>query len=277
MAKIISFGNFKGGTGKTTNSTMIAYELSNMGYKVLLGDLDPQADATDLLLLTKKRRGNFEVNKTMMACLAEGSFKDSIIEIKNNLFLLPSADDFSSYNIFLEKKFPNADFNSRNNYFNDVLNEVKENYDFIILDNPPSISIYTNSSLIASDYVIIVLQTQERSLTGAEAFVEYLNEFVNQNDLDLEAVGILPVLLNRDSIYDNSAYMNSIEVFGKENVFKNVIKNMERLKKYDLRGIIDPEFDKIESDFHDFRVHELYKKITEEMLTRIGMIEKGEI
>ncbi|MGM0183380.1 hypothetical protein IGK74_002345 [Enterococcus sp. AZ150] len=277
MTKVISFGNFKGGTGKTTNSTMVAYELSNMGYKVLLGDLDPQANATDLLLLTKKRRGEFDVDKTMMTCLAEGSFKDSIVEIKENLFLLPSADDFSSYNMFLEQKFPNSDFTSRNNYFNDVLKEVKDDYDFIILDNPPSISIYTNSSLIASDYVIVVLQTQERSLTGAEAFVEYLNEFVNQNDLDLEVIGILPVLLKSDSIYDNSAYKNSVDIFGEENVFKNIVKNMERLKKYDSKGIIDAQFDELESDFHDTRVHNLYKTITEEMLERIDMIEKGEI
>lgn len=277
MTKIISFGNFKGGTGKTTNSTMIAYELSCMGYKVLLGDLDPQANATDLLLLTKKRRGPVVAEKTMMTCLSEGSFNESIIEIKENLYLIPSADDFSSYSMFLEQKFPNSNFKLRDRYFNKVLEEVKSQFDFIILDNPPSISIYTNSSLIASDYVVVVLQTQERSLTGAEAFVEYLNEYVNQNSLPLEVAGVLPVLLKGDSIYDNSAYNNAIEIFGDDNMFEHIVKNMERLKKYDSVGIIDSAFDKKEADFHDTRVHNLYKEITEELLNRIEEIESEDI
>ena len=275
MATVISFGNFKGGTGKTTNSTMIAYELSCMGYKVLFGDLDPQANATDLLLLTKKRHEEVTVTKTMMVCLAEGSFKESIIEIKENLFLIPSADDFSSYGMFLEQKFPNSDFLARDRYFDSILKEVEQDYDFIILDNPPSISIYTNSSLISSDYVVVVLQTQERSLTGAEAFVEYLNEYVNQNSLPLEVAGVLPVLLKGDSIYDNSSYNNAIEIFGQDNVFNSIVKNMERLKKYDSVGIIDSSYDSQGADFHDTRVHNLYKQIAEEMLSRITELEEN--
>lgn len=275
MAKIISFGNFKGGTGKTTNSTMIAYELAKMGNKVLLADLDPQANATDLLTLTRQRAGDFSIEKTMMTCLNEGSFKGSLIEVSKNLFLLPSDDDFSSYPIFLENRFPNSNYYDRNRYFGSILKEIEEEFDYILIDNPPSISIYTNSSLIISDYVIIVLQTQERSLTGAEAFVDYLNEFVNQNDLGTEVIGILPVLLKRDSIYDNSSFVNAKQVFGEENLFSNIVKNMERLKKYDSVGIIDPEIEVEESDFHDKRVHNLYKQITSEMLERISAIEGG--
>lgn len=273
MTKIISFGNFKGGTGKTTNSTMIAYELSKKGYKVLLADLDPQANATDLFTLTKKRHENFSIEKTMMACLSEGSFENNLIEIKENLYLLPSDDDFSSYPIFLEKKFPNSNLFDRNRYFGEILTQVKSEFDYILIDNPPSISIYTNSSLIISDYIVIVLQTQERSLTGAEAFVDYLNEFVNQNDLSLEIAGILPVLLKGDSIYDNSAFNNAKEIFGEENIFDHVVKNMERLKKYDAVGIIDPDLEPNNSDFHDKKIHTLYTNIADELLERISEIE----
>lgn len=275
MVKIISFGNFKGGTGKTTNSTMIAYELSKQGYKVLLADLDPQANATDLFTLTKKRHGDFSIEKTMMACLADGSFKNYLLEIKENLFLLPSDDDFSSYPIFLESKFPNSNFYDRNRYFGEILKEVANEFDFILIDNPPSISVYTNSSLMVSDFIVIVLQTQERSLTGAEAFVDYLNEFVNQNDLELDIAGILPVLLKGDSIYDNSSFNNAKEIFGEENIFSNIVKNMERLKKYDAVGIIDPDIEPENSDFHDKKVHALYTNVANELLTRMSELEEG--
>lgn len=113
------------------------------------------------------------------------------------------------------------------------------------------------------------------SLTGAEAFVYYLNEFVNQNKLELDIAGILPVLLKGDSIYDNSSFNNAKELFGEENIFSNVVKNMERLKKYDAVGIIDPDIEPENSDFHDKKVHGLYKNVANELLTLISELEEG--
>ena len=103
-AIIVTFGNFKGGTGKTTNSTMIAHALSMKGYKVLLCDQDPQANATSLYLKTKALETDEIVafNKTLMAAIQEEDLGQIVTEIKENLYLLPSFSDFALYPRFLE-------------------------------------------------------------------------------------------------------------------------------------------------------------------------------
>ena len=269
MGKVITFGNFKGGTGKTTNSAMIAYTLSNLGYKTLLIDLDPQANATALCLRTKQRITNNIVtfDKTLMSAIAEGDLSDIIIDIKENFFLLPSFADFTSYPLFLEKKFPNNQF-GRVTYFNTLLSEVKDEYDFVLVDVPPTLSSYTDSALFASDYTIIVLQTQERSLVGAEAYIVYLQELIDNYHADFDILGVLPVLLKNNSKVDESTLEVAYSKFGSDNIFKTLVKNMERLKRYDIIGIVDPRLDP-KADMHDRRVAELYEKVTKEMLERL--------
>ena len=273
MAKVITFGNFKGGTGKTTNSAMMAYILSKLGYKTLLADLDPQANATSLYLHTKQRITNNIVtfDKTLMSAIADEDLSDIIIEIKENLFLLPSFADFTSYPLFLEKKFPNSQFN-RVTFLNELMTNIKDDYDFILVDVPPTLSTYTDSALLASDYTIIVLQTQERSLVGAEAYVGYLQELIDNYNADFDILGVLPVLLKNNSKVDEATLNTAKDKFGEENLFKNVVKNMERLKRYDIIGIVDPDLD-TKYDIHDKRVMELYKRVTQEMLKRLEEIE----
>lgn len=269
MGKVITFGNFKGGTGKTTNSAMIAYTLSNLGYKTLLIDLDPQANATALCLRTKQRITNNIVtfDKTLMSAIAEGDLSDIIIDIKENFFLLPSFADFTSYPLFLEKKFPNNQL-GRVTYFKTLLSEVKDEYDFVLVDVPPTLSSYTDSALFASDYTIIVLQTQERSLVGAEAYIVYLQELIDNYHADFDILGVLPVLLKNNSKVDESTLEVAYSKFGSDNIFKTLVKNMERLKRYDIIGIVDPRLDS-KADMHDRRVAELYGKVTKEMLERL--------
>ena len=110
-----------------------------------------------------------------------------------------------------------------------------------------NLHLITDSALYASDYCLIVLQTQERSLQGAEAFIKYIqNEVINTfNAPTLEVLGILPVLLKNNAPVDNSTLESAYEIFGKENIFKTIIKNMERLKRYDVTGVtFNDQFDK---------------------------------
>ena len=106
-AIVVTFGNFKGGTGKTTNSTMLAYALAKKGYRVLLCDQDPQANATTLFLKTKAVREDDYITfeKTLMAAMQEGDLSSIVTEVTDNLFLLPSFSDFAQYPKFLEKRF----------------------------------------------------------------------------------------------------------------------------------------------------------------------------
>ena len=273
MAKVITYGNFKGGTGKTTNSAMMAYVLSKLGYKTLLADLDPQANATALYLRTKQRITNDVVSfdKTLMSAIADEELSDIIIEIKDNLYLLPSFADFTSFPLFLEKKFQNSQL-ERVTFLKGLIDKVKDDYDFILIDIPPTLSTYTDSALLASDYTIIVLQTQERSLVGAEAYIGYLQELIDNYGANFDILGVLPVLLKNNSKVDEATLNTAKEKFGEENLFKNLVKNMERLKRYDIIGIVDSDLGG-KHDIHDKRVMALYKKVTEEMIRRLEEIE----
>lgn len=273
MAIKMLFGNFKGGVGKTTNSVMTAYELAKMGYRTLVCDLDPQANSTQLLRRTYGLQNGKELTipKTMMVALQEGDIESSIVEIMNNLYLLPSYKDFVNYPDFLEMKYMPNEPNykeKRIKYFYDCLKPIEKDYDYIIFDVPPTLSIYTDSSLYAADYVIIVLQTQQRSLDGAEAFWEYLQSFYDTyTDSDFDIAGILPVLLKNSAGLDNQIIKDAKNIFGKNMIFNNIIKNMERLKRYDRKGISDKDYTKIH-DFHDSRLHGTYYQLTKEIIKR---------
>ena len=274
MTHTLLFANFKGGVGKTTNSVMTAYELSKLGYKTLVCDLDPQANATQLLRRTYTLQHNEEMAfpETMMVALKNENIKPAIVEVMKNLYLLPSHKDFVNYPDFLELKYlanmPNYK-ERRISYFNNQLKQVQNEYDFIIIDVPPTLSIYTDSALYAADNVIIVLQTQQRSLDGAIAFWEYLQTFYNEHStIDFDILGILPVLLKNNAGLDNQIIKDAKETFGDDLLFNTIIKHMERLKRYDRLGISE-KGKTSKHDFHDEKTHEIYIQLTKEILNRL--------
>lgn len=270
MVKVVTFGNFKGGTGKTTNSCLVAYQLSKKGKKVLVADLDPQANATSLFLNTKQAQTNevIKFDTTLMSAISNNDLSPILTEIKENLYLLPSFADFTSYPLFLEKKYPGSQ-KDRALHFSKLLEPIKDEFDYIIIDTPPTLSLFTDSALMASDDVVLVLQTQERSYAGCEAFIEYLNELIINYDADYKIAGILPVLLKNNSQVDKMILQEAEKQFHKSNMFENIVKNMERLKRYDIIGIVDQDCKAQKHDMHDRRVNALYSKITDEFIERV--------
>lgn len=265
MTTVLTFSNFKGGTGKTTNSTMTGIELARRGYKTLLIDLDPQANATNLYLKTKENKTGDLVTfkETLMAGIKSQNIKATIINMVDNLDVLPSSADFALYPRYMETV--KKDYSERVKYLSQMISEWKGEYDYILIDVPPTISLITDSALYATDYAVIVLQTQERSLQGAEAFIRYLQDtLINQfHAPTLDVAGILPVLLKNGAPVDLSTLSKAETMFGKENMFKTTIKNMERLKRYDVTGVTF-------KDQFDRAVQEVYKNVVDELLSRIS-------
>lgn len=268
MCKVITFANFKGGAGKTTNCVMTAHALATMGYKVLVVDKDPQANATTLLFRTLEQITGEEVtaSRYLLDGIEQGSFDSCIVEITNKLHVLPTTPKFQYYPIVLEKMFKGVSDQKdleRVAYFGQLLEPLKKEYDFIFIDVPPTISKFTDAALYATDYVVVVLQTQERSLQGAEIFIEYLNDIiVDKFDHELDVAGILPVIHKADSKVDQATLINAKDIFGEENLFTTQIKQMERLKRYDITGITDV-------DMHDKRVFDVYTNVANELLVRV--------
>lgn len=280
MTKTITIGNFKGGVGKTTNACMISYLLALKGYKVLLVDLDPQGNATSLMLKTKQRQDPENVvmfDKTLMTAIYEEDISTIITPITKTLDLLPSYVDFTSYYNFLEKEYPGTNSQySRAIHFDKLLKDIKPGYDFVLIDVPPTVSIYTDSALMSSDYTMIVLQTHERSMEGASKYIIYLNELIQNFNANFDVLGILPVLIKNNSTVDKAILYSAHEEFGDNNMFNNVIKNMERLKRYDMYGIGDYTVDP-NTDYHDRRVFDVYDDVTDEFLKRLEEKEQEKL
>ena len=288
MATTLLFGNMKGGVGKTTNSVMVAYQLAKMGYKTLVCDLDPQANATQLLRRTyglQHDGADLKIDKTMMVALSEQDIKSAIVNIMDNLDLLPSSEDFKSYPDFLEITFmPDKEKIAENpsslqsemsavkeqriSYFAKQLEKVKDDYDVVVIDVPPTLSVFTDSAIYATDEIVIVLQTQQRSLDGAETFFEYLQQMYNSyEDVDFDILGVLPVLLKTRSGLDDQILEDAKADFGEDALFEQIIHHMERLKRYDRTGIADHELTK--ADIHDRKIHYIYSELTKEIVERL--------
>jgi cellulose biosynthesis protein BcsQ len=204
----------------------------------------------------------------------------------DNLYLLPSSEDFKNYPDFLEMKFmldkkkiQTGDSNTlqsemskvkeqRIAYFAQQLAKVRDEYDFIIIDVPPTLSIFTDSAIYATDFVIIVLQTQQRSLDGAETFFEYLQQMYNDYaNVDFDILGVLAVLLKNNAGLDSQILKDAETDFGNDMLFDQIIRHMERLKRYDRTGIAEKDLTKY--DMHDTRLHYIYNTLTKEIVSRL--------
>lgn len=260
---VITVGNYKGGAGKTSNSILIAYQLSKLGVKTLVIDLDPQTNATKALLLTKSANDPDNINtvdKTIMYGVSNQSFRDLPVKIISNLYLLPSFTDFQD--------FPKYVYQHTNRSYDEALilkpliDPLKDTFDIILLDVPPMSKEVTENAVVSSDYTLISFQTQERSLTGAENYISDLLKYKDTYSLDIDILGILPVLQNKNGSVDTAMLEAAKDAFGDDLVFKTVIPHMERIKRFDITGITD-------RDRFDKKVMEKYKFVASEFAQRV--------
>lgn len=266
----ITIGNYKGGVGKTTNAVLIGYMLAKKGIKTLVVDLDPQANATKTLMLTRSaNRDNdiMTIKKTLMVGIAEGSLVDLPINVVDNLDVLPSNIDFEDFAKYLYKVTNSSQ--EEDFLISNLLEPLKSKYDIILIDVPPMSKEVTRNAVVASDYVLISLQTQESSLTGAENYINELDKISNQYDLNLIVLGILPILLENKGTVDRYIIEQAKEEFGEANLFEHIVRRMERIKRFFINGIT-------EKDRFDNAVIATYDQVTDEFIKRLNYYESEE-
>lgn len=263
-ALTIVIGNQKGGVGKTTNTYLIAYTLAKMGIHTLVADLDPQANATKTLMLTKSQQEDtvYSIKKTLMVGVQEKDLTDLPVKIMDNLDLIPSYIDFQDFTKYLYQ-------NTNNEYeethlLEPLFNPLKKKYDVILLDVPPFSIEITRNAVIFSDFALISLQTHDDSLSGAEEYVNTLSKLQQEYQLDIEVIGILPMLHDARNGVDQTIIQSAKNEFGEENVFTNIVTQMARIKRFPINGITD-------KDRFDKRVLDKYQQVTDELLSRIGL------
>lgn len=183
MGKIISFANQKGGVGKTTSAVNVAASLGVLGYKTLLVDLDPQGNATSGVGIAKKN-----LKHTIKDVLTgEATAKDTILDTEyENLWILPANITLAGaeFDLFQEEMEPQ-------NIMKNAFAEVKGEYDYIIIDCPPSLGMLTVNSLTASDGVVIPMQCEFYALEGLSQLMITIGKIKTHYNNSLNVTGIL--------------------------------------------------------------------------------------
>jgi chromosome partitioning protein len=184
MGKIISFANQKGGVGKTTSAVNIAASLGVLGYKTLLVDLDPQGNATSGVGVAKKNL-KFTIKDVLMSdCKASDAIIDTEFE---KLSLIPANMSLAGTEFdLLQGDDPEPWAIMRN-----ALASVKDNYDYIIVDCPPSLGMLTMNSLSASDGVVIPMQCEFYALEGLSQLMITISKIKAHYNTNLTVTGIL--------------------------------------------------------------------------------------
>lgn len=182
MAKIISTVIRKGGSGKTTTAINLASGLAKQGKRVLLVDLDSQANASEALRISDSDRN--------IAAVFSGRLTISdAIQPAKDFYLLASTAELADYEPRLT-----ASFNLH--AVKNLLEQVRPSFDYIILDTPPSDGILTRNGLVASDLVIIPTQAHYLAVKGLYKALELIDD-VKQVNPNLELIGILPTMLQQ--------------------------------------------------------------------------------
>ena len=182
MGKIISVANQKGGVGKTTTSVNLSTLLAKRGKKVLLIDADPQGNATSGVGMDK----NTELSVYDLIISDEVESKDTIqkTEIKN-LYICPSNINLAGAEVELVSMM------SREYRMKEKLESIKDKFDYIIIDCPPSLGLITLNSFTASDSVLIPVQCEYYALEGLGQLINTINLVKKHLNKDLEVEGAL--------------------------------------------------------------------------------------
>ena len=252
MAKIISLVNQKGGVGKTTTAVNLSVSLAQSGKFVLLVDLDPQANATSGLGVDPRN-----LQKSLYHSLILGEHPAPHI-VKLETFghsLFPSNRDLAGATIELVN-LENREFRLYN-----VLRHIRTEYDYIVIDSPPSLGPLTVNGLVASDEVIIPVQCEYYALEGLSQLLETINLVRDNLQPDLKVMGALLTMFDRRNRLSHQVVREVKDHFPGR-VFESIIPRSVRLAEA-------PSFGKSIFDFDLFsRGARAYKNFTQEILRK---------
>ena len=260
MTKVISLVNQKGGVGKTTTSINLAASLGKLGKKSLLVDLDPQGNCTTGLGVNK---GNI---KYSIYDVLNGTVEAKKAIVKTGFTLLsiiPATINLAGLDIeLLEKGYQNAAF-KKNEQLRNALEPIKDNYDFIIIDCPPSLGLLTTNALVASDSVIIPVQCEFFALEGITQFLNTIIMTQTRLNPNLKIEGVLLTLLDSRTNLGLEV-VEEVRKFFKDKVFNTIIPRLIRLVEAPSHGEPINEYDPTS------RAAEAYMNLAKEVIDRDG-------
>lgn len=170
--KILSISNHKGGVGKTTSTANIGAALVRKGYKILLVDLDPQANLTQSF--------NIPSDTVTIYDYIKSTKNITPVQVKPGMFIIPSSLDLSAAEVEISSE-PGREY-----ILKDILSNIEINFDYILIDCPPSLSVLTINAFTASNAIIIPMQAEYLPLRGLAKLTEVINKIKARLNPSLE-------------------------------------------------------------------------------------------
>lgn len=260
MTEIITFGNYKGGVGKTSITKLTAYILSQLeDRKVLAIDLDGQENLSDGLAKTFKKK--LDSSKNIFDGIfgyANGEFKpeEFIHELDDNLHLLAGSEQMS----YFEDELKNYKKEYHQEMLLMFLEPIIAQYDYVLIDTSPMVNIVTDNVMKVTNWVVIPTQTASDALEGSQKFYNYLATLYETAEYPFEFLGVLSYLVGESST--NKKYIGKYKEIFEEDTFEKIIKRSSVVERWADQGITqDLPYDK--------RTMKMYQEVTKEIIGRI--------
>lgn len=234
MAKVICITNQKGGVGKTTTSVNLSYFLAKDKHRVLLVDLDPQGNASSGLGVDKS---------TLTASMTEvmlGAAKfEEVIQPTafKNFEIAPTTPQLANAEVEM------AGMKGKFSLLKNVINGVADEYDYVIIDSPPSLSLLTVNGMIAADYLILPVQTEFYALEGVAQLLESMATVKKAMNPNLRLLGVLATMYDRRTSL-SAEVLAEVKKYFKDKVFWATIPRNVRVAEAPSHGVPVGAYDK---------------------------------
>ncbi len=251
MGTVVVFANQKGGVGKTTSAVNLGAYLAEAGKRVLLVDFDPQSNLSSSVGADTSRPGIYEAisDGRDLRELVQGTSVDL-------LKIVPTSVDLTGANVELVEQEDRAQFLKR------VLDPVREQFDFIFVDCPPSLGILTLNGLVAANQVIVPLQCEYFAMEGLTQLLKSIKRVQSGLNPELAIMGILFTMYDSRTRLAQDVVQEVIGYFGKR-VFRTIIPRNVRLSEAPSHGVPVHQYDPTCAGAVS------YQKLAEEVLERV--------
>ena len=257
MTKVIAIANQKGGVGKTSTTVNLGAGLVRKGYDVLLIDLDSQANLTMALGYQNPDDMEFTISNILHKAVKEEQIDpiEGIMTTAEGIDLMPANVQLSGLELSLINEY------GREVVLRQYIDEVRLNYDYILIDCAPSLSVLTVNALVAADSVLIPTQPQYFSMAGIQMFYDTFNKIRKKMNPSLSIEGVLVTMMDNRPNFTKELVTQLRNAYGDVfKVFETEIPTSIRMSESNARGKSIFEFD------HKGKIAAAYEKLTQEVI-----------
>lgn len=252
MSKIIAIANNKGGVGKTTTVMAMGYSWAEQGHRILFVDLDSQANLTSSLMPEE-----FDPERTIADAFQE-KLDIPVVKVSDNIDLVPSGLSLSNFDNITSR------YSSREFLLADLLEPVKDRYDFILIDCPPALGLITYNAFVAADHLIMTTTAEKYSYDGMMMISQIYNDVRSSNRLNpgLALTGVVITLFRKSKVSD--LWLDKIREEVGDRFIEPVVRAATKVQQAATFSRSIFEYDPQGAASRDYKLvaDELYRRIT---------------